>query len=327
MSQIDVTGPTSTHRRSPRWLIGLGLAAVLIIVIGGAVWLGIRAGQSQRSAEARATQTVELRKQYDLGLTDLAAGRFELAAERFEFILVTDPAYPGAADKLAEARRALNITPTAPPEATPTLPIVSGDPARLLALAQQAHAAGHWDDVITYLANLHALDPTYNIVEVDQLIFAALRNRGVARIQGDEMELGITDLDQAEAFAPLDEDAANYRRWAKSYLAAQSYWGVNWEQAVGILEELYLIAPYFKDTSAKLYQATLNYAAQLNAAGDYCGAARYYAEAQRLIADTATDDIQATAEANCALATPTPDPNATLLPSTETASATPTLTP
>ena len=83
---------------------------------------------------------------------------------------------------------------------------------------------------------------------------------------------------------------------------------------------------FMKDTSAKLYQATLSYAAQLNAAGDYCAAAHYYANAQRLIVDTATGDTQATAQANCALATPTPDPNATPLPSTETASATPTLT-
>jgi tetratricopeptide (TPR) repeat protein len=284
----------------------------------GAAWLGLRAGQTQRDAEALATQTVELKKQYDLGVADLAAGRFELAIERFEFILTADPNYPGAADKLAEARRALNITSTAPPPATPTLPPVSGDPATLLALAQQAHAAGHWDEVITYLANLQALDPDYNPVVVDQLLFDALRNRGVARIQGDEMELGITDLDQAEAFAPLDEEAANHRRWAKSYLAAQSYWGVNWEQTVLILEELYLIAPYFKDTAARLYQATLNYAAQLDANGDYCGAAQYYANAQALVADPANVEAQATAQANCALATPTPDPNATPLPVTET---------
>lgn len=321
---MDVTGPTPARRLPPRWLMGLGLAAVLIFVVGGAVWLGVRAGQTQRNTDALATQTIELRKQYDLGVADLAARRFALAVERFEFILTTDPAYPGAADKLAEARRALNITPTAPPEATPTLLPVSGDPATLLALAQQAHAAEHWDEVITYLANLQTLDPTYNTVEVDQLLFEALRNRGVARIQGDEMELGITDLDQAEAFTPLDEEAANYRRWAKSYLAAQSYWGVNWEQTVLILKELSLIAPYFKDTSSRLYEATLNYAAQLNAAGDFCGAAQRYAEAQTLVADPANVEAQATAQANCALATPTPDPNVTPPPSTET--PTPTLT-
>ena len=325
MSSTDVTGPTPARRWPPRWLMGLGLILVLILVVGGAVWFGFGAGQSQRTTDALATQTIELRKQYDLGVADLAAGRFELAAERFEFILTTDPAYPGAADKLAEARRALNITATIAPEATPTLPLVSGDPATLLALAQQADAAEHWSDVITYLANLQALDPDYNTAVVDQLLFEALRNRGVARIQGDEMELGLTDLDQAEDFAPLDEEAANYRRWATSYLAAQSYWGVNWEQTVGILEELYLIAPYFKDTSTKLYQATLSYAAQLNVAGDYCSAAQYYANAQRLLVDPATGDIQATAQTNCALATPTPDPNATLSPATET--PTPTLTP
>src|SRR6185295_3920886 len=98
---------------------------------------------------------------------------------------------------------------------------------------------------------------------------------------------------------------------ARLYLAALSYWGLNWQQAMDILQQLYLIAPYFHDTSTRLYRATVNYADQLVDASDYCGAAELYTQAQALFADDAAV-AQSLAEAQAACAqTPTPDPLAT----------------
>ena len=77
-----------------------------------------------------------------------------------------------------------------------------------------------------------------------------------------------------------------------------------------ILQQLYVLAPNFHDTTARLYQATLNYARQLDAAGDPCGAAEHYAEAQTLQADPQVADALAEAQAACAL-TPTPEGGAT----------------
>ena len=313
-SPTSPTGPARVAR--PLWLLGLSLAGILLGVIGGAAYAGYRAGLSQHATQARATQAVELQLQYDLGVADLAAGRYELAAERFAYVVQYDPNYPGAAEKLVEARQAMQITPTT--ESLPTSsPTPSADPAEIFALAQRYHAESNWGGVITQVALLRTLDPNYESLKADQLLFEALRNRGVERIQGDEMEAGISDLNQAEAYAPLDAEAANHRLWATYYLAAQSYWGVNWGQAVAILEELYLLAPNFRDTSSRLYQATLNYAEQLSAAGDACGAAAQYANAQALLADLALADAQATAQANCAL-TPTPDLSATPVTPTPT---------
>lgn len=327
MTEPDATSPTDPQARPPtRWLLGLGLFAVLALVLGLAAWRGYAAGQAQQRANALATQTADLQTQYTLGLANLADGNYALAIARFEYILKTDAAYPGAAEKLAEARAALNITPTAPPAATPTLPPTTGDPQALLALAEQALASENWDGVITYLANLNTLDPNYEAVKVDQLLHQAFRQRGVARIQGDEMGLGITDLDQAEAYAPLDAEAADFRRWAKLYLAAQSYWGVNWEQTTLILQELHLLAPYFKDTTPKLYQATLKYAAQLAASGDVCAAALQYVAAQALFVDPEAANAQATAQANCLL-TPTPDPALSATPEGTPLALTPTPQP
>jgi len=306
----EYPSPTGASRAArltrPLSLLGLSFACVLLAVLGGAAFAGYRAGLGQRDSQLRATQAVALKQQYDLGVGDLAAGRYGLAAERFQYILNLDPDYPGAAEKLAEARAALQSTTTPSPSATP-LP-ASQDPAEIFARAQQAYTSGDWESVIALIAQLHAVDPNYKAVQADGLVFVALRNRGVARIQqGDGMEAGIFDLDQAEAFGPLDTDALNFRAWARLYLEAQSYWGVSWEQTVQTLQLLYVLAPNFHDTSRRLYQATLNYAAQLAAAGDYCGAAAQYAASQRLFVDQSVAEPQATAQAVCLL-TPTPTP-------------------
>jgi tetratricopeptide (TPR) repeat protein len=284
----------------------LSLAGILAVVIAGAAYGGYRAGLGERDRQLRATRAAELKQQYVLGVADLAAGRPSLAAERFEYILNLEPDYPGAAEKLAEARAALSSTATPPPSPTP-LP-ASLDPVEIFALAQQAYTSQDWEGVISLLARLHALDPDYKAVEADGMLFVALRNRGAARIAaGDEMEAGIADLNQAEKFGPLDTEAVNYRAWARLYLNAQSFWGLNWELAIENLRLLYALAPNFHDTAQKYYQATLNYAAQLAASGDVCAAAEQYALAQTLFVDQNAADAQATAQAACAL-TPSPEP-------------------
>jgi hypothetical protein len=135
------------------------------------------------------------------------------------------------------------------------------------------------------------------------------------------METGMYDLDQAEAIGPLDGEALNYRAWARLYLAARSYWGLDWRESMQILQQLYVLAPYFRDTSVRLYQATLNYADQLARTGDACSAATHYAEAQALSPDAQVADKLAAATAACAQ-TPTPSASGSPTPTT-----TPTPTP
>jgi tetratricopeptide (TPR) repeat protein len=302
-------------RRWPSLLvIGISLVGILLLIIGGAVWKGYQAGLTEREQEWQATQAIELNKQYNLGLVDLAAGRYELAGERFEYILKIDPNYPGAADKLTEAKVAQQITPTITPlpSLTPLAPVTpAADPASIFALAQQSQAATNWDEAIQRLTQLRALDPTYKASQVDQMLFTALRNRGVARIQAKDLEGGIFDLNQAEALGKLDQDAKNHRLWARYYLDALSYWGLNWQKTVELLSELHSFAPYFQDTPAKLHEAQLNYAAQLTAAGDHCGAAEQYAAAQALSAVPAIADKLATAQVECI---PTPADGSTATP-------------
>ena len=190
------------------------------------------------------------------------------------------------------------------------------------------YAAEDWDGVVSTLSQLHAVDATYEAVKANGMLYVAYRNRGIAEISGPDIESGMFDLDKAEAIGPLDSEALNYRAWGRLYLAAQSFWGLNWGQAMQILQQLYLIAPYFHDTSAMLYKATVNYADQLARSGDNCGAAEHYAEAQALKPDPAIAEALATATTDCAL-TPTPEPTSTpgtpeVPGSSEVATATPT---
>ncbi|HLE27317.1 MAG TPA: hypothetical protein VI793_04320 [Anaerolineales bacterium] len=313
MSLPEKTSPTFPFRPNrlsrPLSLIGLSFACVLLTVVAGAAFGGYQAGMAQREKQLLATQAVELNAQYDLAVADLAVGRYAVAAERLEYILRIDPGYPGAAQKLAQAQAALKVTPTPTFEPLPTP--ASLDPAEMLALAQQAYDKGDWDNTISQLTALRAIDPNFEIVKVNEMLLTAFSRRGLARILGDEMEAGIFDITQAEVFGPLDADAKNYRAWARLYLNAQSFWGVNWPQTILNLELLYALAPNFKDTTARYYQATLRYAEQLAAAGDYCAAAGQYAISQTILIDPAIADTQATAQAVCLL---TPTPTATLDP-------------
>ncbi len=303
--------PPLKSRRLPIFLIGIGLLALLVLTIGVAIWGGYQSGLKQHQLQAQATRSAELKTQFDLGVADLSAGNNEMAQQRFEYILSIDPGYPGAADKLEEAKVVLQITPSATllplptvtPLPVPTAGSAGPDPASILAQAEQSSAAKNWDDVIQKVSDLRALDAKYQPAEVDKLLFTALRNRGVARIEGKELEGGIFDLNQAETLAPLDTDAKSHRLWARYYLDAMSFWGLDWKRTVDLLTELHSFAPYFQDTPARLYQAHLNYAAQLATGKNYCDAAAQYAAAQALSPAPAVAEKQAAAQAQCV---PTP---------------------
>ena len=327
MTQVEDTSPTPapatrsgagplepipTVASLPTWLrrrlslIGLGTLVLLLLVLGGASYAGYQAGLAQRDVQARATQAADLEHQYRLGQADLAAGRYEVAQARFEYILQLDPHYRDSGQKLAQVRAALAATPT--PTSPPAIPTPRLEPsatlshaaADLFAQAQSQYTARDWEAVISTLSQLHAVDPNYQAVKSNGLLYVAYRNQGVALISGSDIETGMFDLDKAETIGPLDSEALNYRAWGRLYLAAQSFWGLNWQQAMEILQQLHLIAPYFHDTAALLYQATVNYADQLAHAGDLCGAAQHYAEAQVLKPDPKVALDLAAAEASCA---------------------------
>lgn len=317
------TTPTRTTR-ALRWL-GVALGVVLMLAVGGAVWAGYQSGLQARAGHIRATQAASLRLQADLAAQDAQAGRWALAAERLQFVVDTDPNYPNAQVQLALARSAIQATATAqavpptptftPAPPTPTSEVVLGDPAAMFAQAQAYFNQRNWNGVIVELAALHAVDSNYQAAQANGLLRTALQQRGIARILGTEMEAGIADITQAGAFGPLEPEALNHRAWARLYLAATSYWGINWQESAAILGQLYVLAPNFKDTAARYREALTAYAAGLAQAGNPCAAEAAYQELLTTFPQSVVGEALAQAQAACAAQatpetaeTPTPEP-------------------
>lgn len=298
-------------------ILALSLTGILAL----AALAGYYVGGSDRDRVAATSQAVELARQYQLGLDDLTAGRPSLAIQRFEFILSLDPNYPGAAERLTEAQAAL------PPSAaatitllpSPTLIITVGpETAKVLFQeAQTAFNAKQWDQALQKIGALRVIDPDYERAAVRNILFNSLRNRGIDYINAGKLELGLADLDQSSKLGTLDTEAQQYQQWAAIYIAGVSYWGLNWPRTVETFELLYTIAPYFRDTITRLYDAHLGYAHQLESQGVPCEAVFQYAAALEIDFDQTVEDRRLAAETACQFGTATPDGTLTPFPTLE----------
>ena len=344
LSHESAEAPGEVKRAGPSTSrLALIFAGVLLVVMAIAAWVGYQTGQQLQVSQAQSTLAADLDTQWRLAEQDIAAGRDRFALQRIEYIVSINPNYPNANERLAQLRASLEVTEPAP-TVTPTRRPVSEDPATILAEMQRYAGESNWDAVIDEAAHLRTLNRDFEPKAVDQLLYTALRSRGLERIKGDEVELGIADLDYAALFAPLDQEALSYKEYGRMYLAGIGNYGLNWARAVSALSELYSIGPYYKNANQLLYKALIAYAYELESYGDNCLAAEQYRFAAQMDAG-AEGALQgtpqaavATADVNCQL-TPYPpiatidpnatvDPNATLDPAaTLDPNATPTLDP
>lgn len=325
--EASETKPTLWRRL--RWFALFFVAAALVAGVAG-YYSGLQ--QQAEAQEAAAQEQAD--EQFRLGVEDLEAGRYEIARQRFEYVINLNPSYPGAPERLAEALLNLNqptSAPTVAATATPNLAPVED----LFSQAQQALQNSEWTLAIETLLTLRAKDMDYRAVDVDGMMYLALRNRGIQRISEEGMlEEGMYDLARAETFGPLDSDAKNWKDWASLYLKANSYMGVNWAQAVSYFAQVYLVAPYLRnDAYIKYAVSAQNYAQQLVDSGDPC-AAEGYLDESLLAWDNATVYPTATEARNlCRTATaparqpPPEQPTATPGGEEPTPTPTPTATP
>jgi len=276
----------------------LGLLAVLLFVgvAGGAIYAGLYYGERDRETQRLAV----LDEHYAAGIQALNEGRFERAAAEFEYVLQLDAGHKLAQQGLAEARARLAVKPT------PTLEAVQSLTEQLLQQARDAYAAQDWVATARTLTQLRALDATFAQQQVEEMLFKSLYNAGIAFLEEDSLEFGISYLDQAIALRPLDADAVNRRNVAARYMDALNYWGVDWVVCIERFEALYASDPYYKDVGQRLYQAHLAYADYFAAQGEMCPAELQYAKALRLYADPAVDQKRDTAAQTCLVATPAP---------------------
>jgi hypothetical protein len=274
-----------TPRRSNlwRWLIPLCVLALLAI---GAVsaYGGYVSGIDQRTRSEGTQVAMKVSEQFELGMQDFEARRFDLARQRFEYVIQLEPDYPGVTEMLAQVLLEINTTATPTSVPTPTLTPTPDlrNAEQLFSEAQLALADSQWNQAIEALLKLRKDEAGFQPVKVDSMLFVALRNRGVDRILKDgDLEGGTYDLALAERFGPLDVEANNYRLWADLYVTGASFWGLDWAQSAYYFGQVAQFAPSLRDNTnftagERFRMATLKYGDQLAANEQWCDAYEQY---------------------------------------------------
>jgi hypothetical protein len=166
-------------------------------------------------------------------------------------------------------------------------------------------------------------------VQVDDMLFVALRNRGIDKIaQYHDLEGGNYDLTLAELFGPLDAEAKNWRDWADLYIRGASFWDVDWASAVYYFSQLADAAPNLSDTSGwtasnRYMDALLGYGDWFAANGQWCDAQAQYDTYMTLLANPQVEPTAVYAADKCTQALNPPPPPAPVVSETPTPTGTP----
>lgn len=290
----------SQQSKKPSWRLWtlIGLLALILIGVTSA-FLGYNSGINQRKNAEASQSASALDEQYQLGLEDMEAKRYDVARQRFEYIIHLNPNYPGVTEKLAETL--LYLTSTATPTVAPT-PTVTPTPdlrgvEELFIQAQEDLANFDWNAAIGTLLALRKADPNHQAVWVDDMLYVSFRNRGADKIlKESNLEGGIYDLAVAEQFGPLDADAKGYLTWASLYITGASFWELDWGQAVYYFGQVAPAFPSLADgsgwTAKERYRlALIGYGMHLAENLEWCDAKDQLELALTLGEDAELEDI------------------------------------
>lgn len=278
------SGNPPSKKKFPSWLA----IFVFVILVAIGILAGYGSGMGQRYSAQKVLVSAQNQEQYQLGIQAMQAGQYEVAKQHFESVIQNNPNFPGVKSAYADLLLHMQITPTLSP--TPT-PAVSPTPDLRSAEdrfkgAQASLKTGDWDGTISQLDSLRKIAPTYQTAQVDGMYYMALYQRGLSKIQASScaninLEGGIYDLTMAEQFGPLDEGADSLRTYARLFITASSFWDQDWVQAQNYFAQVMAAYPDIRDSSCvsasdRWRQATIKYADQLAAKGDFCGAENQY---------------------------------------------------
>lgn len=284
-ADLDVhtsNGETTKPPKSLRGRFILGGFVVILLLGALGAFLGYQSGLQSRVAFQNSQIASAAATQFQLGLDDMANGRFQMARGRFEYVISLDPNFPGVKEKLTQVLLTLAPTSIPTPSATPTAVFTPTPDTRgeqeLLKQIQENLADKKWDAAIVAIESLRTKNLGYETIAVDGYYYVALRNRGVDKIlrQG-ELEGGMYDLALVERFGPLDRDAESYRVWSRYYITGASFWQVDWEKATYYFGLVAPFLPNLRDSSNvfaidRYRQAATGYAEKLIDDGDPCKA-------------------------------------------------------
>jgi hypothetical protein len=277
--------------------------------------------------EERRTQTFieQINTQISLAQEDIAAERYRLAQRRLEWVIQRAPNQPEAQALLREIEQRQNPSqtpqpaftplPTNTPLPTPTPGLIS-DPADELNRIRQLVSNSAWEEAISALVSFQLQYPSFEREATDRLAYDAYVAHGLDLISGDQPEMGIAYLEQAQRLGDLPQEALDYILWARLYLSGIAFYGVNWQLAALNFRELCLAAPFYQGACERLTESLVNMGNQLAYLEDWCPAEQVFREASQYGA--AVNQQLGQAREGCANATPTPDPNMPTEPITDT---------
>jgi tetratricopeptide (TPR) repeat protein len=253
-----------------------GLILIALMSAFGGYNSGIQLRKEAEVAQVNTTAD----EQFQLGLQDLQAGHFDLARQRFEYVVELNPSYPGVTEKLAEVLLYINATATPTVAPTPTITPTpdTRNVQELFTQAQQDLANSEWSTAINTLLALRKADPTYQPVWVDDMLYVSFRNQGRDKIlKNADLEGGIYDLTIAGQFGLLDFDSRSLQDWARLYLTGASFWELDWAQAVYYFAQIAPALPNLRDgsgwTAAERYRlALIGYGEDLSEKEEWCDA-------------------------------------------------------
>ena len=338
----DIPGaPEEAHRGKRRWILWAVLGVLLLALIAaGSVYAGYNSAIDQRTRYQSTLVAGEAANQYILAQQDIALGNYDRARQRLEYIIQIDPNYPDVAEQLANVLTQQRITATPTNVPTPTLTPTPDFRTRdeLFTQAQNLLIGHDWTSTIDTLLLLRKNYPDFMPVKVDDMLFVALRNRGIDKIaQLHDLEGGNYDLTLAERFGPLDTEARNWREWAELYIRGSSFWDVDWGQAVYYFAQLADAAPGLSDasgwTSSNRYlDALLGYGDWFASHSQWCDAQAQYDTYMSLLANPGIEPTAVYAADLCAQGvgpseTPSETPGGEVTPTPGEPSEGPTSTP
>lgn len=297
------------ERRSSWYLVTIFLVTLIILLGAG---IGVFQGVRDRVKLAEAQAAPRIQSQVESAKQDIEEGRYEVALGRLDWILdemaqyLSDEELEEIGVLYSQVLLGLTNMGAATPAPTPTPQEPEHTPTpdlrgieELYDTARQLFFDQAWDETIQTIIALREKDITYRTVQVDGMLYVALRNRGLDKILIEgSLEPGIYDLTLAERFAPLDTRAEGLRTWTRFYLTGASYWGVDWERVVFYFEQVYPHLPNLRDgtnmTATERFRIGANeYGTQLAAAGEYCLAQEYFDRAMAVGPDP---QVQPTAQ-------------------------------
>lgn len=313
---------TVRGRRTAR-LVGL----LLIIIAVAAGWLllvgyfGYQSGQQKLIENQQAEFSNQMTRQLTLAQENINNGNYELAIVRLQWILDHDQNNEQAQQLFAEAQRMMGqaaqatAVPTTAaaaaaagptPEPSPT-PGQIGSPDEELQRIRRQIVRKEWDNVVASLITFQLQFPSYEREETDALLFDAYLGYSQQLLEGEQVELGLFYLKQAENLGNLPQTMLDYRTWAELYTQGISFYGANWDAAAYYFRDLCLAAPFYQDACTRLNEALEAHGDQYAGVQDWCPAQLLYQEARQQNNTAVLAEKVQLAREGCLAATPTPE--------------------